>query len=53
MRSHLASVSQLGTAARQIVTYDERMAEAARAHGWSVAAELASKLGACAPAFWQ
>jgi uncharacterized protein len=35
---HLASVRQLGSAVKQIVTYDERMAGAARASGWSVAA---------------
>jgi predicted nucleic acid-binding protein len=35
---HLASARQLGPSVRQIVTYDERMAEAARASGWSVAA---------------
>jgi uncharacterized protein len=35
---HLASVSQLGAAVKQIVTYDERMARAAAALGWSVAA---------------
>jgi uncharacterized protein len=34
---HLASARQLGSSVRQIVTYDERMAEAARASGWSVA----------------
>ncbi len=34
---HLASARQLGSPVRQIVTYDERMAEAARACGWSVA----------------
>lgn len=34
---HLASASQLGPSVRQIVTYDERMAEAAKASGWSVA----------------
>jgi uncharacterized protein len=34
---HLASAGQLGSSVRQIVTYDERMAEAARAGGWSVA----------------
>jgi predicted nucleic acid-binding protein len=34
---HLASARQLGPSVRQIVTYDERMAEAARAIGWSVA----------------
>jgi uncharacterized protein len=35
---HLASARHLGSSVRQIVTYDERMAEAARANGWSVAA---------------
>jgi hypothetical protein len=35
--SPLASVGQLGDAVRQIVTYDERMAGAAAALGWSVA----------------
>ncbi|HTX13265.1 MAG TPA: type II toxin-antitoxin system VapC family toxin [Solirubrobacteraceae bacterium] len=35
---HLASARHLGPSVRQIVTYDERMAEAARAGGWSVAA---------------
>jgi len=34
---HLASARQLGASVRQIVTYDERMAEAAKAIGWSVA----------------
>lgn len=34
---HLASASQLGSPVRQIVTYDVRMADAARAAGWSVA----------------
>jgi predicted nucleic acid-binding protein len=34
---HLASARQLGSSVRQIVTYDERMADAARASGWSVA----------------
>ena len=33
---HLASARQLGPAVRQIVTYDDRMADAARAAGWSV-----------------
>jgi hypothetical protein len=33
---HLASVNQLGAAVKQIVTYDERMIEAAQALGWSV-----------------
>lgn len=35
---HLASAEQLGTSVRQIVTYDERMAEAARTIGWTVVA---------------
>jgi predicted nucleic acid-binding protein len=34
---HLASARQLGPSVKQIVTYDERMAEAAQASGWSVA----------------
>jgi len=34
---HLASASQLGPSVKHIVTYDERMAEAAKAIGWSVA----------------
>ncbi|HUB75539.1 MAG TPA: type II toxin-antitoxin system VapC family toxin [Solirubrobacteraceae bacterium] len=34
---HLASARALGPAVRQIVTYDERMAAAASASGWSVA----------------
>jgi predicted nucleic acid-binding protein len=34
---HLASASQLGAAIKQIVTYDERMAAASEAIGWSVA----------------
>jgi uncharacterized protein len=33
---HLASARVLGRAVRQIITYDERMADAARAGGWSV-----------------
>lgn len=33
---HLASADQLGASVRQIVTYDERMAEAARTIGWTV-----------------
>ena len=33
---HLASVRQLGLPVRQIVTYDERMADAAKACGWAV-----------------
>lgn len=35
---HLASVRQLGVSVRRIVTYDERMAEAARGFGWTVVA---------------
>jgi hypothetical protein len=35
---HLASARQLGASVRQIVTYDDRMAEAARTLGWSVIA---------------
>lgn len=35
---HLASARQLGSSVRQIVTYDERMADAAMASGWLVAA---------------
>jgi uncharacterized protein len=35
---HLASARRLGPAVRQIVTYDERMAEAATSNGWTVAA---------------
>ena len=35
---HLASARQLGSSIKQIVTYDERMADAATAAGWSVAA---------------
>lgn len=35
---HLASARQLGVSVRQIVTYDDRMADAARALGWSVVA---------------
>ena len=34
---HLASANEMGTSVRQIVTYDERMAEAAKAGGLSVA----------------
>ena len=33
---HLASARQLGLPVRQIVTYDERMANAAKACGWTV-----------------
>jgi predicted nucleic acid-binding protein len=35
---HLASARQLGSSVKQIVTYDERMGDAAAALGWSVAA---------------
>ena len=35
---HLASAQQLGPSVSQIVTYDERMAEAATSLGWSVTA---------------
>lgn len=35
---HLASALLLGAAVKLIVTYDERMAAAAQASGWSVAA---------------
>jgi predicted nucleic acid-binding protein len=35
---HLASARHLGPFVKRIVTYDERMAGAARAAGWSVAA---------------
>jgi len=34
---HLASALRLGAAVKVIVTYDERMADAAKASGWSVA----------------
>ncbi len=34
---HLASALLLGSAVKLIVTYDERMANGARAIGWSVA----------------
>lgn len=34
---HLASARELGLSVREIVTYDERMADAARTLGWSVA----------------
>lgn len=33
---HLATAMQLGASLRGVVTYDNRMAEAARAIGWSV-----------------
>lgn len=35
---HLASARQLGASVRQIVTYDDRMADAARTLGWTVVA---------------
>lgn len=35
---HLASADELGASVRQIVTYDERMADAARTIGWTVVA---------------
>ena len=35
---HLASVRELGSSIKQIVTYDERMTAAATAAGWPVAA---------------
>jgi predicted nucleic acid-binding protein len=35
---HLASARLLGAAVKQIVTYDERMAYAAKAGGWTVSA---------------
>jgi len=35
---HLASAGRLGSSVKQIVTYDERMADAAKAAGWTVAA---------------
>ncbi len=38
---HLASARQLGSSVKQIVTYDERMANAARESRWSVASPLA------------
>jgi predicted nucleic acid-binding protein len=34
---HLASATQLGASVNHIVTYDDRMAGAAKAAGWSVA----------------
>jgi hypothetical protein len=34
---HLASARRLGASVKRIVTYDERMADTARAFGWSVA----------------
>jgi len=35
---HLATAQQFGTSLRRVVTYDARMADAARALGWSVSA---------------
>lgn len=35
---HLASARELGNAIRQIVTYDDRMGEAAQTLGWTVVA---------------
>jgi uncharacterized protein len=35
---HIATAQQLGTSLARLVTYDERMAAAAEAKGWSVAA---------------
>jgi predicted nucleic acid-binding protein len=35
---HLATAKQLGTACKRVVTYDARMAQAARALGWRVSA---------------
>ena len=35
---HLASAQQLGASVRRIVTYDDRMADAARRLGWTVVA---------------
>ncbi|MHB8691648.1 MAG: type II toxin-antitoxin system VapC family toxin [Solirubrobacteraceae bacterium] len=35
---HLASARQFGSAVKQIVTYDQKMATAAQASGWSVVA---------------
>jgi predicted nucleic acid-binding protein len=35
---HLASARELGKSIRQIVTYDDRMGEAARTLGWTVVA---------------
>jgi uncharacterized protein len=35
---HLASAQQFGTSLQRVVTYDARMADAARALGWSVSA---------------
>jgi predicted nucleic acid-binding protein len=34
---HLASAQELGPSVKQIITYDERMSDAAKAAGWSVA----------------
>lgn len=35
---HLATAEQLGVDLARVVTYDERMADAARGLGWTVAA---------------
>ena len=35
---HLATAQQFGTSLKRVVTYDARMADAARALGWSVSA---------------
>lgn len=35
---HLASARQLGPAVKRIITYDQRMADAAKANGWIVSA---------------
>ena len=35
---HLATAQQFGTSLQRVVTYDARMADAARALGWSVSA---------------
>ena len=45
---HLASARQLGPSVKQIVTYDERMADASRATGWLVL-HRASRLRMPAP----
>ncbi len=46
---HLATAQQLGVEVARIVTYDERMATAARASGWVVAAPGSSKTHDGAP----
>ena len=35
---HLATAQQIGSALAQLIIYDDRMAEAARGMGWSIAA---------------